>query len=170
MMTLLVGCGPKTFTPNIEPPAPIEIEPTKPFTVQPDLEKIVKPKPLNPIYIKLNDDGTITQLPTADGATHLLLSPTEYSKVGALLKLAKTYKALVIKEEEIINTYIAQNNALKELLKLERQISLHYYNLWVNAENLRLQAEYTHQIDSAVNRITTVILSVGALAVVAFAL
>lgn len=170
MILLLCGCGPKTFKPNIEPPKPLELTQTENYSIQEDLDKITKPSPIKPIFIKLESDGTITQLNSPEGATHVLLAPTEYSKIGALLKLAKTYKAIVIDQEELVNTYIAQTNALKEMLKLERQISLYYYNLWVNAENLRLQAEYNQQINSITNKITTVIISVGAVAVVALAL
>lgn len=146
----LVSCAPAPFKPF--KPEQITFEKTPPYSVQEDLNKIPKPEPLKRMYVKEIDDKTFQVVATAEEATHIMLAPAEYAKVGALVKLAKTYKELVLDQETLINTYIEQINALKELLAMEQRKSEVYRELWISSENAYRQEEWEHKWDNRINR------------------
>ena len=135
-----VSCAPAAFTPY--EPNRIQFEKTSPYSIQEELEKLPKPDKINKIYVKLNNDGKTITVVKAEEATHILLAPEEYSKVGAVVKLAGTYKTIVLEQEKLVNLYINDINALKELLTLGQDKSENYRGLWISSENAYRQEEY----------------------------
>lgn len=163
---MIASCAPKQFEPW-KPPE-IKFDPTPPYEIQEALKNIPKPDKLEPVYVTISGDE-VKQVPK-EQATHILLVPKEYAKVGAVVKLAKTYKEIVIEQEAIINSYIEANNALKEMLELERQKSLLYREMWVDSENAYRQEKYEHNRDNYINRTGMYIITIGSIVAIALAL
>lgn len=146
MILFLCGCA--STTPPV--PSPIKFEKTEKYSVQEDLNKIVKPTPIEPIYVKLNNN-VLTVVPKSQ-ATHILLNPTEYAKIGAVVKLAGTYKTIILEQENLVNLHINEINVLKELLELERQKAIDYRELWLNYQKMYESERWDHKVDNFVNR------------------
>ena len=165
---LMSGCSPAHFEP-FKPPE-IYYDRIDPYDIQSVLDTIPKPKKLQPIYVKI--EGTYLEVVTKESgaANHILLVPKEYAKVGAVVKLATTYKKVAIEQELLINTYIDQINALREMVKLERQKSLMYRELWVQSENAYRQEVAEHKRDNWMNRTAMYIITIGSIVVIALAL
>lgn len=169
LLLLITGCAPSNFAPY-QPPE-IKYDKLQDYDIQFALTTIPKPDKLEPIYVRL--EGTyITQLSKEekDLATHILLAPKEYAKVGGVVKLAGTYKSIVIEQEMLVNTYIAQINALREMIVLERQKALLYRELWVDSENAYRQEKYEHDRDNTLNRAGMYIITIGSVIALALAL
>ena len=115
--TFIMSCAPTPFKPFKA--EPITFEKTPSYSVQEEIDKIPKPEPLKRMYVKKIDDVSYQVVANKAEATHVMLAPSEYAKVGALVKLTKTYKQLVLDQEKLVNTYVEQINALKELLAME---------------------------------------------------
>lgn len=141
-----VGCAPSQFTPTRPPD--LQFDKTESYTI--DLDKIPKPEVLKPIFL----DEDMNKIPEeqADQAAYILLVPSEYAKVGALVKLAKTYKSIIKDQEVLINANIDIINSLKEYAELERMKAQAYRDLWVDSENLYRQERYQRKVDNAVNK------------------
>ena len=152
------SCAPKEFTPF--KPDEIKFEKTSDYDIKQDLENIIKPDPIKPIYARVVNDQ-IEIVEDRSLATHILLPPQEYAKVAAVVKLSITYKDIILQQEALINQYIAQTNVLKELLEMERQKSLNYRELWVISENMYRQERYDHQVDNFINKSSLLITIVG---------
>ena len=166
---LLFGCAPSKFEPYTPPP--IHYDKLEDYDVQEMLAKIPKPDRLAPIYVILEGDY-VNRLKKdqKELATHILLVPKEYAKIGGVVKLAKTYKEIVIEQEILINTYIAQINALREMLVLERQKAILYKELWADSENAYRQEQYEHNRDNILNRTGMYIITIGSIIALALAL
>ena len=164
----LVGCAPETFMVKTDYPE-IHFDRTPTYNIQNELNKIPKPDKIQKIYVKVNgNDITIVQ--TAEEANYILLAPKEYAKVGALVKLAKTYKKVAIEQETLINTYIDTINGLKELIELERQKASSYRELYVDSENAYRQEKHQHKVDNFVNKTGMYLITVGSISMLLFAL
>ena len=147
---ILASCAP---TPMMIKTHPLNtnFEKTPKYNIQDQINNLPKPDKLNQVYVKIDGDS-IQIVQTVDQATHILLSPSEYSKIGALLRLAKSYKAIVLEQENLVNTHIDQINGLKELLKLETEKSVLYQELYVDSENAYRLEKHNHKIDNAINK------------------
>lgn len=157
---LFVSCAPKAFNPYVPPD--LKIDRTPQYDIKSDLEKLPKPDSIVPIYVKkVNDDYIIVE--TREESSHILLGPEEYRKVGAVLKLTKAYKEIIHMNESIINTYIDEINALKELSMLEREKVISYRELWVNSENMYRSEKYEHKTDNMINRSGMYIITIGSI-------
>jgi len=154
-LVLLVSCAPKAFTPY--KPPDLKLNETPPYSIKKDLDNLQSPDKLVPIYIKKTDDElSYIVVGSIEEGTHILLAPKEYAKVGAIVKLTRTYKEIVLVNETIINTYIDEINALKELSALEREKVISYRELWVNSK-------YEHKTDNMINRSGMYIISIGSI-------
>lgn len=167
LLIFLTSCAPAPFKPYIPPD--IKYDKLDYYDVQEILAAISKPDRLEPIYVQFLTENQIEEV-SKDKATHILLMPKEYAKVGGLVKLAKTYKTVAIEQEILVNTYIDQINALREMLELERQKVLLYRELWVNSENAYRQEKADHDRDNLVNRAGMIVITIGAIVAVALAL
>jgi hypothetical protein len=146
----VVSCAPAEFKPF--KPDPIIFNKTEPYSIQEYLNSLPKPEPLQRIYVKKIDDTTYQTVQNKEEATHIMLAPKEYAKVGAVVKLAATYKELAIDQEKLINTYISQINALKELLAMEQKKTEMYRELWIGSENAYRYERWEHKVDNTINK------------------
>ena len=159
----LVSCAPAPFKPF--KPEPIKFDQTPPYSVKEDLDKIPKPEPLKRMYVKKVTDTSYEVVGVKEEATHIMLAPAEYAKVGALVKLTKTYKELVLDQEILVNTYIEQINALKELLAMEQRKSEVYRELWISSENAYRQEKWEHDWDNRIHKTALYGITIGSIVV-----
>ena len=159
----LVSCAPAPFKPF--KPEPITFEETLPYSVQEEIDKIPKPEPLKRMYVKKVDDVSYQVVANREEATHVMLAPSEYAKVGALVKLTKTYKQLVLDQEKLMNTYIDQINALKELLTMEQRKSDSYRELWISSENAYRYEKWEHKWDNRIQKTGLYGITIGAIVI-----
>lgn len=148
----LFGCGPKQF----EPYKPKEIHIEKEEYHNLDLSTIKKPNKIVPIYV--NDQFEEVDV---NNATMILLEPSEYAKVSALLKLAIGYKKIAIEESELVNIKVDKINSMIELLELEKHKADMYRQYWVDAENKYREELYEHKKDNVINKTTNFIIMIG---------
>jgi hypothetical protein len=162
---LLVGmfflsCSPPPFKPF--KPEAIKFDESPTYSIQKDLDKIPKPDPVKRIYVKKVTDKAFEVVANKVEATHIMLAPKEYAKVGAVVKLAKTYKELVLEQEALINTYIDQINALKELYAMEQRKAEVYRELWISSENAYRQEKWEHKWDNRIHKTGLYGVTIGA--------
>jgi len=154
LIVSLVGCAPAVFVPRELPQ--VKFEPTPTYSI--DLSKIPKPDKLKPIFMDVNFKEV-----SADEASYVVLVPSEYAKIAALLKLCKTYKDIVKEQELLVNAHVQIINSLKEYLALERLKMEEYRILWADSENAYRQERYYHKMDNAVNKGAMSLISLGAI-------
>ena len=159
----ILSCAPAPFKPF--KPEPIKFEETPSYSVQEELDKIPKPDPIKRMYVKRVDDTTYQVVAGKLEATHIMLAPSEYAKVGAVVKLAVAYKELAIDQEKLVNTYIEQINALKELLAMEQRKSEVYRELWISSENAYRYEKWEHQKDNFFHKAGLYGITIGAVVV-----
>jgi len=150
LILFIISCAPPQFKPF--KPEPMKFDKTDPYSVQEYLNSLPKPEPLKRIYVKKVDDTTYQTVQNKEEATHIMLAPSEYAKVGAVVKLAKTYKELAIDQELLMNTYIDQINALKELLVMEQRKAEVYRELWISSENAYRYEAWEHKWDNRLHK------------------
>jgi len=157
-----VSCSPQ----NIKPwtPPEVKFEKTPPYSIKEELDNIPKPDPPVKIYVKQIDNKTFVVTNEAE-STHRMFAPKEYAKIGAVIKLVKIYKSLILDQEKVINMYISQINALKELYELEQIKSRQYRELWISSENAYRQEVRDHKFDNAVNKTALYGVTVGSIIV-----
>lgn len=166
---VLASCAPAPFKPYTPPE--IKYDKLDYYEIQDKLDMIPKPEKLVPVYVVISGESiAVLSKEEKAKATHVLLAPREYAKVGGLVKLAKTYKSLTVEQEALVNTYIDQINALREMLELERQKTILYKELWVDSENAYRQEKAEHDRSNFINRAAMVVVTIGALIVVGLAL
>jgi len=159
----LISCAPPPFKPF--KPEVIRFDETPSYSVQEEIDKIPKPEPLKRMYVKKVDDTTYQVVSDRAEASHIMLAPKEYAKVGALVKLTKTYKELVIDQEALVNTYIEQINALKELYAMEQRKSEVYRELWISSENAYRQEKWEHDWDNRLHKTGLYVITIGSIVV-----
>ncbi|KKM86037.1 hypothetical protein LCGC14_1283010 [marine sediment metagenome] len=154
ILLLPIGCMPPKFI--TKEPIDVKFDPTPPYSI--DLSKIPKPDKLKPIFV----DENLKEVPM-EKAKFILLSPVEYRKIAALLKLAKAYKGIVKEQEILVNTHVDIINSLKEYIALERAKAKEYRQLWADSENAYRQEKYAHSLDNAINKGAFGLMSIGSL-------
>ena len=159
----LVACAPAPFKPF--KPEIIKFDKTPSYSVQGELEKITKPDPPKRMYVKKIDDTTYQVVATKLEATHVMLAPSEYAKVDALVKLTKAYKGVAIDQEGLVNTYIDQINALKELLAMEQRKSEVYRELWISSEDAYRREKWEHDWDNRIHKTALYGITIGSIVV-----
>lgn len=158
-----ISCAPAEFKPF--KPEPIKFDPTPPYSVQEQLDKIPKPDPIKRMYVKKLTDKTYEIVENKEEATHIMLAPAEYAKVGAVVKLAKTYKEVAIDQEALINSYVEQINALKELLAMEQRKAEVYRELWISSENAYRREKWEHDWDNRLHKAGLYGITIGSIVV-----
>lgn len=154
----LISCAPAKFVPKKE--IQIKFDTTPPYEL--DLSKIPKPDPLKPMFV----DKDFKETDKAN-AKYIVLTPKEYAKIAALLKLTKAYKEISKEQEALVNSYIRNINSLKELVELDQAKIGHYRSLWVDSENMFRQEVYDHKVDNTINRGALGIITIGAIILLA---
>ena len=135
---LTVGCYSKKFEPYSE--KDLSFEKQKPYVI--DLDSIKKPEKINCQYLDDNYNEV-----SEDEATYVLLNPEEYSKIGSLLILCKTYKDIIKEQENIININIDKQNMLYDFIILEQEKKNKYKELWAISEDSYRQEKFKNSID-----------------------
>ena len=154
ILLLPIGCFPPKFIPKEPPDLNTKFEPTPPYSI--DISKIPKPNKIQPIFV----DENFQVVPIED-AKFILLAPSEYAKIAALLKLAKAYKNIIMEQEILVNTNVDIINSLKEYVALERAKAKEYRQLWADSENAYRQEKYAHSLDNAINKGAFGLMSIG---------
>ncbi len=161
-----LGCSQK-FT--VVRPDPIEIEGPTHYNVKDELDRIPKPTKIKRLYGKV-ESGHLEFVDDPAEADFFILAPKEYAKVTQLKELALTYKAIIIKQEELVNV---KNATIEELLRLaailerERDVAL---TAWENSQNMYLQERRSHKIDNTINRVGMYVISIGSIVLLAVGL
>lgn len=170
-LILFVCCSCSPSLIQIKEQQDIKFDKTPDYNIHDELEIIPKPDIIEPVYVKFeNNQLMILSEEEKEKATHILLAPKEYAKIGGLLKLTKAYKSIVLDQEVLVNTYIAQINAFKEYLELERQKTLAYQELYINSENSYRLEKNEHRIDNFINKTGIYIVTIGSISLLLFAL
>ncbi len=153
LLFLLTSCAPAQLKPmqQFNP----QFDKTPPYEVSLDLPK---PDKIVPIYLDENFQKT-----TVDKAKFVLLAPREYAKVGALVKLAKNYKAIAKEQQVLVNVHIDTINALKEYVELERAKSIAWQELAVHYQNAYNMEAYYHKLDNAIHKGMFAVITIGAI-------
>jgi hypothetical protein len=146
----LLACAPPDFKPF--KPDPIQFTETPKYSIQEELDKIPKPAPIKKMYVKSIGEKTFEVVANKEEATHIMLAPSEYAKVGAVVKLAVIYKEIVIDQEALVNTHVGQINALKELLVMEQRKAEVYRELWISSENAYRLEKWEHNWDNRIHK------------------
>jgi len=155
------ACAPKPFTPA--PLPEVKFEPTPNYEL--DLSNLPKPDKIEPRFL----DENFKDVPI-EKAKYILLAPKEYAKIAGLLKYAKALKDITEEQKILINTYISQINALKELSETNQAIMELYRQLWVDSENAYRQERHAHKVDNAINRGALGAISIGSLVMLLIAI
>lgn len=166
LIFLFVSCAPTSLKPWKPPELVFKVTPS--YSVQEGLDAIKKPESPKRIYVKVEGDE-VRAVPKEE-ATHIMFAPEQYAKIGAVVKLTKVYKDIILEQEKLVNLYITQINALKELVALEQKKSMAYQELWISSENSYRQEVYDHKFDNILNRSFVYVVTVGSILVFLLAL
>lgn len=146
ILIFLGGCswiGPKEFSPD--KPQSLKLEKTEAYDV--DLSKFDKPDSLDPLFV----DKDFKEV-SPENASYVVFTPQEFNKVRVIVKLAKNYKKIILKQEELVNLKIDIINKYKDQLELEREKAIEYRNLWVNTENRRREEKWNNEIQDYLDK------------------
>ena len=159
----IMSCAPPPFKPY--KPEVIKFDETPSYSVQEELDALPKPEPIKRMYVKKITDQAYEVVVDKAEATHVMMAPAEYAKVGAVVKLAVTYKGVAIDQEGLINTYIDQINALKELLAMEQRKSEVYRELWISSEDAYRREKWEHDWDNRFHKTALYGITIGSIVV-----
>ena len=154
IVVLFAGCAPKEFTPY-QPPE-IKFNPTPPYELDTTTIEALKPEKIKPIYV----DENFKPVPPEE-AKFVVLAPSEYGKVAAILKIAKAYKDVAKEQEVLINTNINIINSLKEFVALEQAKTKAALELYGYSENMYRQERWDHKVDNAINKMSFGAIAIG---------
>ena len=165
IMILCSSCASTKFEPYH--PNKIDIVDIQDYSIQPDLDKLEKPSKIETLTAKIVDGHL--EFTDAKDADYIIVAPDEFNKVNQLKELCITYKAIIYKEEDLINLKnhtINEQNRLIKLLEGERDLAM---NAWTNSENMYRQEVASHTQTNIINKGMTYI-TVGSLVLLAIAL
>ena len=151
-------------------PAPIEVAPPEVYSVQEDLDRIPRPTRIKRMYGRIVTIQGVEHLEFVDNpndADFFIIAPEEYAKVTMLKELAKTYKAIIYKQEDLVNVKNATIQEYQRLLALveqERDLAL---GAWENSENAYRQEVKAHKTDNLINKAGMWLITIGAIVLVA---
>ena len=149
------GCAPEAYKPYVPPK--IEFEKTQPYIL--DISGLQKPD--KPNYVALDKDLQLITAENPSEAKYLAFTKDEFKKIMALSAAYNSQQTLLKDHEALVNVYISEINALKELVALREQIILQYVELYGMSENAYRQERYEHKWDNAENKIIQVIMMAG---------
>jgi hypothetical protein len=94
-------------------------------------------------------------------AKYLAFSKSEFKKIMALSAGYNDQRKLLESHEDLVNVYISEVNALKELVALREQIIKQYIELYAMSENAYRQERYEHKWDNAESKIVQILMAAG---------
>ncbi len=155
LIAFLMACAPAQYKPFETPK--VEFEKTATYVL--DLSKLKKPE--KPNYIVLDKDMNPVTAENPGDAKYLAFTEDEFKKIMALSAAYNDQTKLLKDHEDLVNTYIDEINALKELIVIKDQIIEQYKELYAMSENAYRMEKYHHKWDNVQNKIVQVIMTAG---------
>lgn len=155
IFSLVYGCAPSQYKPYVPPK--VEFEQTEKYVL--DLSALQKPD--KPNYVALDKDFKPVTADNPGETKFLAFTRDEFKKIMALSASYNAQRELLTDHEDLVNVYISEINALKELVALREQIILQYIELYAMSENAYRQERYEHKWDNAENKIVQVLMMAG---------
>ena len=94
-------------------------------------------------------------------AKYLAFSKSEFKKIMALSAAYNDQREMLESHGDLVNVYISEINALKELLAVKEQIISQYIELYTMSENAYRQERYEHKWDNAESKIVQILMAAG---------
>ena len=155
MLFMLISCAPAPYKPFVAPE--ITFEKTAPYVL--DLSELKKPG--KPNYVALDAMMRPITSENPGEAKYLAFSKSEFKKIMALSTAYNDQRELLQSHEDLVNVYISEINALKELVALREQIIKQYIELYAMSENAYRQERYEHKWDNAESKIVQILMAAG---------
>jgi hypothetical protein len=152
---MIVSCAPAQYKPFVAPE--VKFEATQPYVL--DLSALKKPG--KPIYVALDAGMRPITSENPGEAKYLAFSKSEFKKIMALSAAYNDQRELLESHEDLVNVYISEINALKELVALREQIIKQYIELYAMSENAYRQERYEHKWDNAESKIVQILMTAG---------
>ena len=127
------GCAPATIQPMELGKATFEKTPEF------DGSTVVVTKPEAPNPIPLTKKGEVT---TASKADYIAFTLDDFKKISALSLGFNVQQEVIQSLVVLVNTHIAEINALKELMATKEEIAQMLAELYANEQNMRLSVEH----------------------------
>jgi hypothetical protein len=154
-LVLLISCAPAPYKPFVPPE--IKFEKTQPYVL--DLSALKKPG--KPSYVALDANMKPITAENPGTAKYLVFTKAEFKKIMALSAAYNDQQEILQSHEDLVNVYISEINALKELVALREQIIKQYIELYAMSENAYRQERYEHKWDNAESKIVQILMAAG---------
>jgi hypothetical protein len=118
-------------------------------------------KPGKPVYVALDARMVPITAENPGEAKYLAFTKDEFKKIMALSAAYNDQREILEGHEDLVNIYVAEINALKELTALREQIIRQYIELYAMSENAYRQERYEHKWDNAENQIIKILMTAG---------
>lgn len=129
----IIGCA--TTNSKLDPKVldPIQIEKTEIYKID--------TRNIDELFISTLEDVNNNILITTnnDDETVIIMDEETFAKIADISEITEAYQNIINEQANLINVYIDEINALKELIKLERERAIVYKDLWVTSNELYLQ-------------------------------
>lgn len=152
---VLNGCAPAPYKPFTPPK--VEFEKTPAYVL--DLSSLKKPD--KPNYVMLDAGMRPITSENPGEAKYLAFSKSEFKKIMALSAAYNDQREMLESHGDLVNVYISEINALKELLAVREQIINQYIELYTMSENAYRQERYEHKWDNAESKIVQILMAAG---------
>lgn len=150
-----VGCAPSAYKPFIPPE--VTFEKTPEYVL--DLSSLTKPEKPNYIILDGNMNPVTTENPGE--AKYLAFTNEEFKKIMALSVAYNDQRKILKSHEDLVNVYISEVNALKELVAIREQVIKQYIDLYARSEDAYRQERYEHKWDNAESKIVQILMAAG---------
>lgn len=155
VLAFLVSCAPAPYKPFVPPE--VKFEKTAPYVL--DLSALKKPG--KPTYVALDANMRPITVDNPGEAKYLAFTKDEFKKIMALSAAYNDQREVLESHEDLVNIYISEINALKELVALREQIIKQYVELYALSENAYRQERYEHKWDNAESKIVQILMAAG---------
>lgn len=153
--TFFIGCAPAPYKPFKAPE--IKFDATPAYVL--DLSALQKPD--KPNYVKLDAGMRPITSENPGAVKYLAFSASEFKKIMALSASYNDQREMLESHEDLVNVYISEINALKELLAVREQIINQYIELYTMSENAYRQERYEHKWDNAESKVVQILMAAG---------
>lgn len=100
---------------------------------------------------QINNDIIITT--NENDETVIIMDEETFAKIADISEIAEAYQNTIDQQTDLVNVYVDEINALKELVKLERERAIIYKDLWITSNELYLQEAKLRKRDNLMNNI-----------------
>lgn len=155
MLVSMVGCAPAPYKPFVPPE--VTFEKTPEYVL--DLSSLKKPDKPKYVILDANMDPVTAENPNE--AKYLAFTKEEFKKIMALSASYNDQREMLQSHEDLVNVYISEINALKELVAIREQVIKQYIELYAMSENAYRQERYEHKWDNAESKIVQILMAAG---------